>query len=130
MALAVRSRVEKFAVAAVPLAMPPAATWEEPVTRHPVRDIAKDKPVVVDIVEKSVKPAPVTEPVRQQTVAPAHSQANNVAVISETGSEHVIESTTAVEAGIFADPGTALSAAPTAVQEAINDAVFCRIMSK
>ena len=67
----------------MPLAMPPAATWDEPVTRNPVRDIQKDKPVVVEIVEKSVKPAPVAEPVRKQTVAPAQSQANNVAVISE-----------------------------------------------
>ncbi|MGV8944562.1 TonB family protein [Thermomonas sp.] len=100
----------------MPLAMPPAATWDEPVTRNPVRDIQKDKPVVVEIVEKSVKPAPVAEPVRQQTVAPAQSQANNVAVISETGSEQVMESTVAVDAGIASDLGSAISTAPTAVQ--------------
>ena len=39
----------------MPLAMPPPATWVEPTARHPVRDIVRDKPVVVET-------APVTVP--------------------------------------------------------------------
>ena len=101
----------------MPLALPPPATWDEPTARNPVRDIAKDKPVVVEIVERIVKPIPVVQQVRpRQLVAPAHSEANNVVVISETGSEHVVDHTLSEDFGPATDFGTAASTAPSAVQ--------------
>lgn len=100
----------------MPLAMPPPAAWIEPTTRHPVRYIQKDKPVVVDIVKEIVKPAPVVQPVRPQTVAPTHGQANDVVVLSETGSEQVVDSTITEDTGPATDFGAATSTAPTAMQ--------------
>ncbi len=100
----------------MPLAMPPPAAWVEPTARNPVRDIQKEKPVVVDIVEKAAKPAPVAQPARPQTVAPAHAQANNVVVIAETGSEQVTDYVVANDIGPSTDLGTATSTGPTAVQ--------------
>ena len=100
----------------MPLTIPPPATWEEPTIRHPVREIPKDKPVVVDIVEKAVKPAPAAEPVRPKTLAPATHQANNTVVIAETGSEQRVENTIAEDNGPTNGIGNAISTAPTAVQ--------------
>ncbi len=101
----------------MPLAMPPPAVWDEPTARNPVRDIQKDKPVVVEIVEKAVKPAPAVQPVMpQQTVAPAHSEANNVVVISATGTEQVVDDTSADDLGRATDSGTTISTAPMTVQ--------------
>ncbi|MDQ3159561.1 MAG: energy transducer TonB [Pseudomonadota bacterium] len=99
----------------MPLAIPTPAPWEEPAPRNPVRDIPKEKPVVVEIVEKA-KPVPVVQPVRPQTVAPAHNPANNVVVISQTGSEQVVANTVAEDIGPVTDLGSATSTAPTAVQ--------------
>ncbi len=98
----------------MPLAMPPPAIWDEPVARNPARDIPKDKPVVVEIVEKVIRPAPVAELIRQQTVAPTKIQTNNVAVISETGREQIVENTVSEDIGHPTDFGTATT--PTAIQ--------------
>lgn len=100
----------------MPLTMPPPAALDEPAARTPVRDIHKEKPVVVDIVEKAVKPAPVSQPVRPQTVAPVHGQTNNIVVIAETGNEQVTDSTIVEHIGPTTDLGNATSIAPTAVQ--------------
>ncbi|MEO5963002.1 MAG: TonB family protein [Thermomonas sp.] len=101
----------------MPLSMPPPATWDEPAERHPTRDIPKDKPVVVEIVEKIAKPVPVVQQATpQQTVAPADNEANNVAVISETGSEQVADSTIGEDIGPATDFGAATSLTPTAMQ--------------
>lgn len=100
----------------MPLAMPPPATWSEPEPRHPVWDVEKVKPIIVDIVEEAVKPAPVAEPVRQQPAAPARTQAENAVVISETGSEQVVENVIAENLGPASDVGITTSTAPTAVQ--------------
>ncbi len=98
----------------MPLAIPTPAPWDEPAPRNPTRDIPKEKPVVVEIVDKA-KPAPVVQPVRPQTVAPA-SEANNVVVVSETGSEQVVDNAIAENIGPATDFGTTTSTAPTAVQ--------------
>lgn len=100
----------------MPMAMPPPATWEEPAARNPVRDVPRDKPVVVEIVEKAVKPAPLAPAARPQTVAPAHDATSNVVVISDTGSEQVVEHRIAEDIGPATDLGTATSTTPTAVQ--------------
>lgn len=100
----------------MPLTIPPPATWDEPTIRHPVREIPKDKPVVVEIVEKAVEPAPVAQQVKPETLAPATHQANNTVVIAETGSEQVVEKINVENTGPATDFGTAVSIAPTAVQ--------------
>lgn len=101
----------------MPLAMPPPATWEQPAERHPTRDIPKDKPVVVEIVEKIVKPVAVVQQAKpQQTAAPAHNDANNVIVISETGSEPVVDNPVSENPGPATDLGAATSAPATAMQ--------------
>ncbi len=100
----------------MPLAMPPPAVWDEAAARHPVRIIPKDKPVIVEIVEKAVKPAVVAEPAMQQTFTPTQSHANNVVVIAESGSEPILQDTLAENHGPATDEGTATSRAPTAMQ--------------
>ena len=100
----------------MPLAMPPPAVWEEPTTKHPVRDIVKEQPVVVEIVDKIVEPTPLKRQVTPQTVAPALSETSSAVVISETGSEPVVDNAVTEDVGPATDFGTALSTAPTAIQ--------------
>ncbi|MGV8921859.1 MAG: TonB family protein [Thermomonas sp.] len=101
----------------MPLAMPPPATSVDEPHRNPVvREVPKDKPVVVEIVDKIVKPAPVAQQVKPQTVAPALSETSSVVVISETGSEQVADNTISEDIGPATDFGTATSNAPTAMQ--------------
>jgi len=99
----------------MPLAMPPPAAWEALEIRHPTRDIPKEKPVEVEIVEKIKLPTTPTKPIQQQVVVPRQPVANNV-VISEAGNEQVIADTIAESTGPTIDLGTTVSSAPTAVQ--------------
>lgn len=101
----------------MPLAMPPPAVSVDAPSHNPVvSEIPKEKPVVVEIVEKIVKPTPIPLQVKPQIVAPAHNEPTNVAVISETGSEPVVDYAMTENVGPAIDLGTATSTAPTAIQ--------------
>lgn len=100
----------------MPLAMPPPAISVNQPSHNPmIREIPKEKPVVVEIVKPIVESAPVPLHVKPPTVAPAHSEPVNVAVISETGSEFVVDYTVPEDVGPATDLGTT-STAPAAVQ--------------
>lgn len=101
----------------MPLTMPPPATWVEPTQRNPVWTIQKDKPIVVEIVEKIVTPVPVVQQAApRQAVAPAHIEANNAVVISATGSEPVVDNANFEDPVAATGSETAVSTAPTAMQ--------------
>ena len=101
----------------MPLAMPPPAVSVDAPQRNPeVRQVPKEKPVEVEIVEKIIKPAPVPLQVKPQTVAPALNETSTAVAISETGREPVVDSTFTQDVGPATDLGTATSTAPTAIQ--------------
>ena len=101
----------------MPLAMPPPAIAVDAPHRNPViTQIPKEKPVLVEIVEKIIKPAPVPLQVKPQTLAPAHGETNTAVAISTAGSEPVGDYTVSEDVGPATDFGTATSTAPTAVQ--------------
>ena len=100
----------------MPLAMPPPAIWQAPEIRHPTRDIPKEKPVEVEIVEKIKVPTTPTTPIQQQVAVTRQHEANNDIVVSSTGSEQVIADTVAESAGPTTDMGTSVSSVPSAVQ--------------
>lgn len=101
----------------MPLAMPPPAPLDAPTIRHPARDIPRDQPVVVEIVKKAVTPAPVTQPIKLQTLAPPHNQATSIAVIAAaTGSEQVVDNVAMEDTGATTDLGNAVSTAPAVMQ--------------
>ncbi len=99
----------------MPLAMPPPAIWQAPEIRHPTRDILKEKPVEVEIVEKIKVPTTPPKTIQQQVVVPRQPEANQV-VISETGTEQVIAAAIAENTGPTTDMGTSVTSAPSAVQ--------------
>ncbi len=100
----------------MPLAMPPPAMMVEAPSHDPVvRQIPKEKPVPVEIVERVKVPTTPTKPIQQQVVTPRHFEANNV-VISATGHEQVIVDTIAESTAPTSDMGASVSTAPAAVQ--------------
>ena len=101
----------------MPLAMPPPEVWEEPEPTTTVRQIPIEPEVVqiVPIVQPTA-PAMPTPQITLQTRAASPSDFTNVAVISATGSEPVVDNTMTEDVGPATDFGTATSTAPTAVQ--------------
>ena len=100
----------------MPLAMPPPAVWEEPKPTMTIRPIPVDPVVVIVPVVPPTKPTTTTQPITQRTVAPTHTEATNVVVISETGNEPVVNNATAEETGPTTDPGNTISIASPAMQ--------------
>jgi protein TonB len=100
----------------MPLAMPPPAIDVAASTHDLVaRQIEKEKPIAVQIVEKIKVPTTPAKHIQQPVVAPRELEANNV-VISDNGSEQVIANTIAENTGPIADMGTSVTSVPTAVQ--------------
>ena len=100
----------------MPLAMPPPATWEAPTIRHPTREIPREKPVLVEIVKKALKPAPAVEPVRSTPVAPTNQQASTAVQISETGSVYAEQNAPADNVSLATETGHSTAPAPTVLQ--------------
>lgn len=100
----------------MPLAMPPPAPWEEPKPTLTARQLPAD-PIIVQVpVVPPKTPTRQIEPVRHETVAPSTNTTASTVVISNTGSEPVVDSTIVEDTGPATDLGPATTAAPAAIQ--------------
>lgn len=102
----------------MPLTMPPPATLEEPKTTPTTARLIPVQPEVVQFVPITPPMTPVVtpQPVMRQSVAPPTNAVASTAVVNETGSEQIVETGVAEDAGPTTDMGNGISAAPAAVQ--------------